>query len=187
MAPQDDVLKELQERIKKTLDALKSNLAKIRTGRASAAMLDGVRVPYYGTPTPLAQVAAVAVPEARLITVKPWDKSVLKDVERAILEANLGLTPMNDGELIRLPIPPLTEQRRKDIAKQVKALGEEHKVAVRGERRDANEKAKALLKDKKLTEDDKKRLDEKVQKETDGGVALIDELVAKKEKEVLEV
>jgi ribosome recycling factor len=187
MAAHDDVVKGLQDDIKKTLEAFKVALSKIRTGRANAAMLDGVRVQYYGTPTPLAQVAAVGVPEARLITVKPWDKGVLKDIEKAIHEANLGLTPQNDGEIIRLPVPPMTEQRRKEIAKQVKSVGEEHKVTVRNQRRDANEKLKSLLKDKKITEDDKKRSEEKVQKETDGGIAQLDDLVAKKEKEVLEV
>jgi ribosome recycling factor len=187
MGAHDDVVKDLTGAIKKTIDALKVNMSKIRTGRANAAMLDGIRVDYYGTPTPLAQCAAIAVPEARLITVKPWDKSILKSLEKAIHEANIGLTPMSDGEIIRLPIPPLTEQRRKDIAKQVKSLGEEHKVAVRNERRDANEKIKVLLKDKKITEDEKKRSEEKVQKETDGGVKEIDDLVAKKEKEVMEV
>ena len=187
MAANDDVVKVLTDDIKKTLDAFKLALSKIRTGRANTAMLDGVRVNYYGTPTPLPQCAAVAVPEARLITVKPWDKGIIKDIEKAILEANLGYTPMNDGEIIRLPIPPLTEQRRKDIAKQVKAAGEEHKVAVRNVRRDANEKLKVLLKDKKITEDDNKRSQEKVQKETDGGIKEIDELVGKKENEVLEV
>lgn len=187
MAAHDDVVKSLSEGIKKSIDGLKHQMTKIRTGRASAAMLDPVRVNFYGTPTPIAQCAAIAVPEARLITVKPWDKSILKDLEKAIHEANLGLTPQNDGEIIRLPIPPLTEQRRKEIAKDVKAKGEEHKVAVRNERRDANEKLKTLLKDKKITEDDNKRAQEKVQKETDAGIAQIDDVVAKKEKEVLEV
>jgi ribosome recycling factor len=187
MAAHDDVVKALSEGIKKSIDGMKTQMTKIRTGRASAAMLDPVRVNFYGTPTPVAQCAAIAVPEARLITVKPWDKSVLKDIEKAIHEANLGLTPQNDGEIIRLPIPPLTEQRRKEIAKDVKAKGEEHKVAVRNERRDANEKLKTLLKDKKITEDDNKRAQEKVQKETDAGIAAIDDVVAKKEKEVLEV
>ncbi|MBL8918095.1 MAG: ribosome recycling factor [Myxococcaceae bacterium] len=187
MAAHDDVVKGLSDAIKKTIDALKGHMTKIRTGRANAAMLDPVRVNFYGTPTPVAQCAAIAVPEARLITVKPWDKSILKDLEKAIYEANLGLTPQNDGEIIRLPIPPLTEQRRKEIAKDVKAKGEEHKVAVRNERRDANEKLKTLLKDKKITEDDNKRAQEKVQKETDAGIAQIDDVVAKKEKEVLEV
>jgi ribosome recycling factor len=183
----DEVVKELKARIDKTLDDLKAGLAKIRTGRASLGMLDGIKVDYYGTPTPLAQCAALAVPEPRMITVKPWDKSIIKEIEKAIREANLGLNPMNDGELIRLPIPPLTEERRKEIAKQVKTKGEDHKVAIRNERRDANERLKVLLKDKKITEDDNKRTQEKVQKETDAGVAKVDELVAKKEKEVMEV
>ncbi len=187
MAAHDDVVKSLSDGIKKSIDGLKNQMTKIRTGRANAAMLDPVRVNFYGTPTPVSQCAAIAVPEARLITVKPWDKSILKDIEKAIHEANLGLTPQNDGEIIRLPIPPLTEQRRKEIAKDVKAKGEEHKVAVRNERRDANEKLKTLLKDKKITEDDNKRAQEKVQKETDAGIAQIDDVVAKKEKEVLEV
>ena len=187
MATTDDVLKDLKQRIAKTLDDLRANLTKIRTGRASLGVLDGIKVDYYGTPTPLAQCAALAVPEPRMITVKPWDKSIMKDVEKAIREANLGLNPQNDGELIRLPIPPLTEDRRKEIAKQVKAKGEEHKIAVRNERRDANEKLKSMLKDKVITEDDNKRAGEKVQKETDAGIASVDEIVAKKEKEVLEV
>jgi ribosome recycling factor len=187
MGAHDDVAKELTEQIKRTIEAMKVQMGKIRTGRASAAMLDAVRVDYYGTPTPLAQCAAIGVPEARLITVKPWDKSILKAIEKAIHEANIGLTPQSDGEIIRLPIPPLTEQRRKEIAKQVKGIGEEHKVAVRNERRDANEKIKTLLKDKKITEDDKKRAEERVQKETDAGIAQVDDVVGKKEKEVMEV
>lgn len=187
MGAHDDVVKQLSEQIKRTIDALKQGMTKIRTGRANAVMLDGVRVDYYGTMTPLAQCAAIAVPEPRLITVKPWDKSILKDIEKALHEANLGFTPQNDGEIIRLPIPPLTEQRRKEIAKQVKATGEEHKVAIRNERREANERLKQLLKDKTITEDDNKRAQEKVQKETDGGITQIDEVVGKKEKEVLEV
>ncbi|PZR06695.1 MAG: ribosome recycling factor [Archangium gephyra] len=187
MAVHDDAVKNLSESIKKSIEALKQQMTKIRTGRANAAMLDGVRVSFYGTPTPLAQTAAVAVPEPRLITVKPWDKSIIRDIEKALLEANLGLTPQNDGEIIRLPIPPLTEQRRKEIAKQVKSTGEDHKVAIRKYRQEANDKIKNALKDKVITEDDKKRAEEKVQKETDAGIAQVDDVVAKKEKEVLEV
>ena len=187
MAVHDDAVKQLQDGIKKSIDALKQQMTKIRTGRANAAMLDGVKVDYYGTPTPLAQTAAVAVPEPRLITVKPWDKSVLRAIEKALLEANLGLTPQNDGEIIRLPIPPLTEQRRKEIAKQVKSTGEDHKVAIRKARQEANDKIKNALKDKAITEDDKKRGEEKVQKETDEGIKQVDQVVAAKEKEVLEV
>ena len=187
MGAHDEAVKYLTTEIKRTIDALKVSLVKIRTGRANAAMLDGVKLDYYGTPTPLAQCAAIAVPEPRLITVKPWDKSIIRDIEKALLEANLGFTPQNDGEIIRLPIPPLTEQRRKDIAKTVKATGEDHKVAIRNERRDANEKLKTLLKDKVITEDENKRSQEKVQKETDAGIKDVDDVVARKEKEVLEV
>ena len=187
MAAHDDAVKNLQDSVKKSIEALKQHMTKIRTGRANAAMLDGVRVNFYGTPTPLSQTAAVAVPEPRLITVKPWDKSIIRDIEKALLEANLGLTPQNDGEIIRLPIPPLTEQRRKEIAKQVKSTGEDHKVAIRKARQEANDKIKNALKDKVITEDDKKRAEEKVQKETDAGIAQVDDVVAKKEKEVLEV
>ena len=183
----EEVLKELKSRIDKTLDDLKRELGKVRTGRANAAILDGVMVNYYGTPTPLAGMASVSVPEPRLIVVKPWDKGQLKDIEKALKEANLGITPMNDGEVIRLPMPAMTEERRKEIAKQVKSKGEEHKVAVRNVRRDANERLKALLKDKKITEDDNKRFTERVQKETDAGITKVDEVVAKKEKEVMEV
>lgn len=187
MGLHDDVVKALGVAITKTLDDLKQNLAKIRTGRANAAMLDSVRVDNYGTPTPLNQCAALGVPEPRLITVKPWDKGIIKEIEKAIRDANLGLNPMNDGEIIRVPIPALTEERRKDIAKQVKAKGEEHKVAIRNERRDANEKLKELLKLKSITEDESKRANEKVQKETDAGTKTVEDLVVKKEKEVLEV
>ena len=183
----DNVLKDLKGRIDKTLEDLKVQLSKIRTGRASLAMLDGIRVDYYGTPTPLSGVAALAVPEPRLITVKPWDKGAMKEIERSLKEANLGITPQNDGEIIRLPFPPLTEERRKEIAKQVKAKGEEHKVAIRNLRREANEALKVLLKDKKITEDDNKRAGEKTQKETDGGITQVDAIVQKKEKEVMEV
>lgn len=183
----DEVIKSLQDGISKTLDDLGRELAKIRTGRASVSLLDGIRVPYYGNPTPLSQVASLAVPEPRMITVKPWEKSLLKDIDKAIREANLGLNPMNDGEIIRLPIPPLTEERRKDIAKQVRAKGEDHKVAIRNLRRDANERLKSLLKDKKISEDDSKRTTEKVQKETDAGVGRVDALVQKKEQEVMAV
>ena len=183
----EDVVKDLKARIDKTLDDLKKELGKIRTGRANTAMLDGIMVPYYGTPTPLSGVANMSVPEPRLIVIKPWEKSVLKDIEKAIKEANIGVTPMNDGEIIRLPLPALTEDRRKEIAKQVKAKGEDHRVAIRNVRRDANERLKGLLKDKKITEDDNKRVTERVQKETDGGIAKVDELITKKEKEVMEV
>ena len=134
----EDVIRDLHARIDKTLEDLRKDLGRIRTGRANLGMLDGVRVDYYGTPTPLSGVASMSVPEPRMILIKPWDRGVIKDIERAIKEANLGLNPMNDGDLIRLPIPALTEERRKDIAKQVRTKGEDHKVAIRNERRDAN-------------------------------------------------
>ncbi len=187
MAVTDDVVKDLKARIDRTMEDLKKELSKIRTGRASLSVLEGVRVNYYGTPTPLTGVASLAVPEPRLITIKPWEKGLIKEIEKALGEANLGLTPMNDGELIRLPIPPLTEERRKDIAKQVRTKGEDHRVAVRNERRDANERLKALLKDKKISEDESKRTETRTQKETDGGIAQVDQIVQKKEKEVMEV
>jgi len=183
----EDVVKELKARIDKTLEDLRKDLSRIRTGRANLSLLDGIRVNYYGTSTPLSGVASLSVPEPRLITVKPWDRSQLKEIEKAITEANIGINPMNDGEIIRLPIPPLTEERRKEIAKQVRQRGEDHKVAVRNERRDANEKLKELLKKKSISEDDLKRATEKVQKETDQGVVKIDEIVQKKGKEVMEV
>jgi ribosome recycling factor len=183
----EEVIKDLKARIEKTLEDLRRDLQKFRTGRASTGMLDGVRVPYYGTPTALSGVATLSVPEPRLIVIKPWDKAVIRDIEKAIKEANLGFNPMNDGEIIRIPIPPLTEERRKEIAKQVRSKGEEHKIAIRNERREANEKLKELLKQKKISEDDSKRSTEKVQKETDGGVTRVDEVIQKKEKEVMEV
>lgn len=183
----EDVVKDLKGRIDKTLEDLKQQLSQIRTGRASLTLLERVRVDYYGTATPLSGMAAMATPEPRLITIKPWDKAALKDIEKALKEANLGVNPQNDGEIIRLPFPPLTEERRKEIAKQVKSKGEDHKVAIRNLRRDANERLKVLLKEKKITEDDNKRVTEQVQKQTDDGVKQVDVIVQKKEKEVMEV
>ena len=183
----DEVFKELRAGIEKAIEALRRDLSKVRTGRAHAGMLDSLRVDYYGVATPVSQMATVSVPEPRLITIKPWEKGLIKEIEKALGEANLGLTPMNDGELIRLPIPPLTEERRKDIAKQVRTKGEDHRVAVRNERRDANERLKALLKDKKISEDESKRTETRIQKETDGGIAQVDQIIQKKEKEVMEV
>jgi ribosome recycling factor len=183
----EDVVKDLKTRIERTVEDLRRELGKIRTGRASVSMLDGLRVDYYGTLTPLSGVASINVPEPRMIIVKPWERSMIKEIERSIKEANLGVNPMNDGEVIRLPIPPLTEERRKEIAKQVRSKGEDHKVAIRNERRDANEMLKTLLKDKDITEDDQKRATEKVQKETDQGITKVDEVVTKKEKEVMEI
>lgn len=183
----EEVLKELKIRIEKTLEDLRKDLSRIRTGRANLSLLEGIRVNYYGTLTPLSGVASLSVPEPRLIIIKPWDRSQLKEIEKAITEANIGINPMNDGEIIRLPIPALTEERRKEIAKQVRHKGEDHRVAIRNERRDANEKLKELVKKKSISEDDLKRATEKVQKETDQGIVKIDDIVHKKEKEVMEV
>jgi ribosome recycling factor len=183
----EEVVNELKRRIEKTMEDLRRELSKLRTGRASLSLLDGIKVNYYGTATPLAGVASLSIPEPRLITVKPWDRSMIKEIEKSIKEANIGINPMNDGEMIRLPIPPLTEERRKEIAKQVRHKGEDHKVAIRNERRDANEKLKELLKKKTISEDDQKRATERVQKETDQGVLKVDETIQKKEKEVMEV
>jgi len=183
----DDVLGEQRSKIDATLERLKRELAKLRTGRASAVILEGVKVEYYGTPTPLSGVASVSIPEARLIVIKPWDKSVLPAIEKAIYDANIGVTPQNDGEIIRLAFPPLTEERRKDIVKQVKAKSEEFRVAVRGERRDANDGLKMLLDEKEITEDEHRKGTERVQAQTDAGVAKIDEIQAAKEKDVMQV
>jgi ribosome recycling factor len=183
----DDVVEEFKGRVDKTLEDLRRELSKIRTGRANAAMLDGVLVEYYGTRSPLNQVASINIPDARLLLIKPFDKSQIPAIEKAINEAQVGITPQNDGTVIRLPVPPLTEERRKELAKQVKKRGEDHKVAVRNERRDANEMIKELAKEGTITADEEKRYLEMVQKETDAGVTRVDELVARKEKEVMEI
>jgi ribosome recycling factor len=187
MAIVDDVVKDLKGNIDKALDDLKRELGKVRTGRANPAVLDSVRIDYYGTPTPLHGAAGINVPDARLIVIKPWDKSLLPAIEKAIREANIGLNPQNDGDVIRLPIPALTEERRKDLVKQCRSKGEEHKVAVRNERRDANEMLKEYQKEGEVTEDELKKGTERVQKETDLGIAKVDEILAKKEKEILEI
>ena len=183
----DDILKDLHDRIAKTLEDLKRELSNVRTGRANLHLLDGVRVDYYGTATPLNQVATLSVPEARLIVVKPWEKTMIPPIEKAIRDANLGLNPQSDKELVRVPIPPLTEERRRDIVKQVKTKGEDHKIAVRNERRDAKELIEAGEKDGDISGDDAKKALEKMQKETDEGVKKIDEIVAAKEKDVMQV
>ncbi len=183
----DDILKDLHDRIAKTNEDLKRELSNVRTGRANLHLLDGVRVDYYGTPTPLNQVSTLSVPEARLIVVKPWEKNMIPTIEKAIRDANLGLNPQSDKDLVRVPIPPLTEERRKEIVKQVKVKGEDHKIAVRNERRDAKELIEAGEKDGDISGDDAKKALEKMQKETDDGIKRIDEVVAAKEKEVMQV
>jgi ribosome recycling factor len=183
----DDILKDLHDRIAKTLDDLKRELSNVRTGRANLHLLDGVRVDYYGTPTPLNQVSTLSVPEARLIVVKPWEKTMIPPIEKAIRDANLGLNPQSDKDLVRVPIPPLTEERRKEIVKQVKSKGEDHKIAIRNERRDAKELISEGEKDGEISGDDAKKALDKMQKETDEGVKKVDEIVAAKEKEVMQV
>lgn len=182
-----DVINDFKDRVEKTLDDLRRELARIRTGRANASLLEGVQVESYGSRMPLNGVATISTPDARTIVIKPFDKSQIPAIEKAINEGQIGITPQNDGVVIRLPVPALTEDRRKDIAKQVKKKGEDRKVAVRNLRRDANEQIKAQTKASEITEDDEKRLLEQVQKETDAGIAQVDQIVARKEKEVMEI
>ncbi len=182
-----DVKSDASSGMNKALEAFKRDLAKVRTGRASLSLLDDVRVDYYGTPTPLNQVGTLAVPEPRLITVQPWEKNLIPEIEKAILKADLGLNPASDGQLIRLVFPPLTEERRKDMVKQVKRMGEDAKISIRNVRRDANDTLKKLEKDKEITEDDLKRGEKEVQDVTDDFVAKIDQVIAEKEKDLMEI
>lgn len=183
----NEVIQETRDRMGKSEAAFVKEMTKVRTGRASQAVLDGVMVDYYGAQTPLPQMATVSVPESRLITVKPWDVSVINDVEKAILKANIGLTPSNDGKLIRISIPPLTEERRKEIVKSVSKTCEEYKIAVRNIRRDSNEMLKELQKEGDISEDDSFKAQKKVQDLTDEYIKKLDEIFAEKEKEILEV
>jgi ribosome recycling factor len=171
----------------KALEAFKRDLSKVRTGRASLALLDSVQVDYYGTPTPLNQVGSLAVPEPRLITIQPWEKNLIGEIERAILKADLGLNPTSDGQLIRLIFPPLTEERRKEMVKQVKRMGEDAKVAVRNTRREANDALKKLEKSKEISEDELKRGEKEIQDVTDDHVARVDQVIAEKEKDLMEI
>ena len=181
------VLKDSEDRMKKALAALDKEFSRLRTGRATTSLLDGVRVDYYGTATQLDQLASVATPDSRTITIQPWDRKAFADIEKAILKSGLGLTPVNDGKIIRISIPPLTEDRRKDLAKVAKKYAEEAKVAVRNVRRDANEGLKKKKNDKAISEDDQHKGQEDVQKLTDGYIAKTDEAFSKKEKEIMEI
>ncbi len=187
MSVAEDILKDLRDQIAKSLDGLRHDLAAVRTGRASLHLLDNVKVDYYGTATPLNQVATLSVPEARLIMVKPWEKNMIPPIEKAIRDGNLGLNPQSDKDLVRVPIPPLTEERRREIVKQCKQRAEDHKIAVRNERRDAKELIEASEKDGDIAGDEAKKSLDRMQKETDDGVKKIDEIVAAKEKEVMQV
>lgn len=182
-----EVHAKLEAKMEKTISVLKDDLAVIRAGRANPAMLDKVVVDYYGTPTPLKQMAGVSAPEPRVILIQPWDKSALRDIEKAIQISDLGFNPTNDGLQIRIAIPQLTEERRKDLSKLASKTGEQAKVALRNERREANDKIKKLEKDGELTEDDAKKATDEVQKIIDKYTKTVDEMVAKKEKEILEV
>jgi ribosome recycling factor len=183
----NDVIKNLEAAFAKALENFKRDLGKVRTGRANVAMLDGVKVDYYGTPTPLNQVATLNVPDPRLITIKPWEKSVLGAIEKAIKQrTELGLNPMVDTDLVRVPIPALTQERRKELVKLIKGMTEDAKVVIRNARRDGNEGLKKLKSDGKITEDDEKRGLKQVQEATDKSIAGVDDIASKKEKEILE-
>lgn len=183
----NEMVQDAKKRMSKAIDALRNELATIRAGRANPALLDRVQVEYYGADTPLNQLAGITAPEARMLVIQPYDKSIMSEIERAILKADLGLTPNNDGGVIRISIPPLTEERRKDLVKQVKKAGEEAKVAVRNVRRDANDNLKKAEKAGDITEDELRRLTDDVQKLTDEHINNIDQVSATKEKEIMEV
>lgn len=183
----DLIIDEATDKMGKTIHALERDLKKVRTGRASLSLLDDIRVDYYGTPTPLNQMASLSVPESRLITIQPWDAGVIKNIEKAILKSNIGITPSNDGKVIRISIPPLTEDRRKEIVRQVGKVCEDYRIAVRNVRRDANESLKTLKKDGDASEDEVFKAQDRVQKLTDDSITKIDSIFKDKEQEILEV
>lgn len=182
-----ELYKPIEEKMNKTIHVLKDNLAGIRAGRANPAILDKLSIEYYGAPTPVTQIASVSIPEARVILIQPWEAKLLKDIEREILKSDIGINPNNDGKVIRLVFPPLTEERRKDLTKTVKKDGEESKVAIRSIRRDAIESMKAKKKASEITEDDLKNAEKDIQNITDKFIAEIDKIVEAKEKEIMEV
>ena len=181
-----EILSDLQDRMTKTCEALKKEFKRIRTGRASTALLDGIRVDCYDTQMPLEQIASISVPESRLIIIQPWDQSIIGEIEKSILKSELGLTPMNDGKIIRISIPPLTEERRKELAKLAKKMAEDNKISVRNLRREANDMFKELKSEKEISEDDFYKSQDDVQKITDGFIKKIEEITAQKEKEIIE-
>jgi ribosome recycling factor len=183
----DTMRSETNDRMSKTVDNLKKDLSRVRTGRASPSLLEAISVDYYGSPVPVNQIANISVPEARLIVIQPWEKSMLGTIEKAIQASDLGLNPKNDGNVLRVPIPALTEERRKDLFKHCKKTAEDCKVAVRNIRRDGNDKVKKSQKDKSITEDEEKKIIDEVQKLTDKYIKSIDDLLAVKEKEIMEV
>jgi ribosome recycling factor len=183
----NNIVEACKQNMDKRIKALDNDLLKVRTGRASISLLDGIKVDYYGTPTPLNQVGTLTTPDARTITIAPFEKKMIGEIEKAIMKADVGVQPTNDGNVVRIPIPALTEERRKDIVKNLKKMGEEAKVAVRNARRDANEAIKKQLKDKSIGEDDAKRLEADVQKHTDAFTKMIDDKLSKKEQEVMKL
>ncbi len=180
-------LNNIEEKMNKTISVLQENLSEVRAGRANPAILNKIMINYYGVPTPINQVAGISVPEARLIVIQPWDASVLKEIEKEILKADIGINPNNDGKVIRLAFPELTEERRKELAKDIKKMGEEAKVGVRSIRREGMDQAKAEQKEGTITEDDLKGLEDKIQKLTDNKVTDIDKAIENKEKEIMSV
>jgi len=182
----EEILAETRQKMERSIDALKKEFTRLRTGRASTALLEGIKVNCYDTQMPLDQVASVSVPESRLITVRPWDQSIIGEIEKSILKSELGLTPMNDGKMVRIPIPPLTEERRKELAKLAKKMAEEAKIAVRNHRREANELLKELKNEKELSEDEMYKSQDEVQKITDNFIEKIDRATSEKEKEIME-
>lgn len=184
---QDTLMLETEERMEKALVALERDFGKLRTGRASTSLVEGLKVDYYGTPTPIPQLSSLAVPDSRTITIQPWDRGSFALIEKAILKSDLGLTPINDGKLIRISIPPLTEERRKDLSKVARKYTEDAKVALRNIRRDANDTLKKMEKDKTITEDDLKKTMDTIQKTTDKFVAKADTMAATKEKEIMDI
>ncbi|HEY0050651.1 MAG TPA: ribosome recycling factor [Pyrinomonadaceae bacterium] len=183
----EDVIKETRPRMEAVVEDFKRKLGNVRTGRATVGLLDSITVDYYGTPTPLSQMASIAVPEPQLLTVQPWDMSQVGAIEKAILAANLGFNPSNDGKIVRLPIPPLNEERRRQLAKQVHEIAEEHRVAVRNVRHSSNDTLKKLLKDKAISEDSERDGLDQIQKLTNTFVSKIDELAKTKEQEIMHV
>ena len=182
----EKVFQDMESSMEKAIGAYQKELSRLRTGRASPALLEGIRVDYYGTPTPINQTASINIPESRLIVIQPWDKGTIDAIQKAIQKANLGLSPTNDGTVIRISIPPLTEDRRKELGKLAKKMAEECKIAVRNIRREANDSLKKLEKDKKISEDDHHRATDEVQKSTNEKIAQVDQIMEAKQKEILE-
>ena len=180
-------LENLEERMQKTISVFQENLSEVRAGRANPAILNKISVEYYGVPTPINQVAGISVPEARTIVIQPWDASILKSIEKAILASDIGLNPNNDGKVIRLNFPELTEERRKDLAKEIRKIAEEARVSIRSIRRDGMDEAKSKCKNSEITEDEKASLEDKIQKLTDKYIAQIDKLLEDKEKEIMNI